>query len=53
MEFSQLTYEIEGSVALIGLNRPTKRNAINDTMVTELQLAVARAGGEARGKSVV
>jgi len=48
MEFSQLTYEIEGPVALIGLNRPAKRNAISDTMITELQLAVARAGQEAR-----
>ncbi len=48
MEFSQLTYEMEGPVALIGLNRPTKRNAISDIMITELQLAVARAGHEAR-----
>ena len=48
MEFSQLTYEIEGPVALIGLNRPAKRNAINDTLIGELQLAVTRAGQEAR-----
>jgi (methylthio)acryloyl-CoA hydratase len=48
MEFSQLTYALEGPIALIGLNRPTKRNAINDVMIAELQVAVMRAGTEAR-----
>lgn len=47
MQFSQLTYAIEGPVALIGLNRPAKRNAISDAMIAELQIAVGRAGTEA------
>lgn len=48
MTLSQLTYALEGPVALIGLNRPAKRNAISDTMIAELRDAVTRAGGEAR-----
>jgi (methylthio)acryloyl-CoA hydratase len=43
-----LTYELDGSVALIGLNRPEKRNAIDDALVEALRLAVARANGEAK-----
>jgi enoyl-CoA hydratase/carnithine racemase len=48
MTFTQLTYELDGPVALIGLNRPAKRNAISDIMIGELQAAVLRAGREAR-----
>jgi (methylthio)acryloyl-CoA hydratase len=48
MKPSQLTYALEGQVALIGLNRPAKRNAISDTMIAELREAVLRAGSEAR-----
>lgn len=48
MDFTQLTYELDGPLALIGLNRPGKRNAISDTMIAELQSAVLRAGREAR-----
>jgi (methylthio)acryloyl-CoA hydratase len=42
-----LTYELDGKIALIGLNRPDKRNAINDAMVTQLSEAVSRAAEEA------
>ena len=42
-----ITYELEGNVALIGLNRPDKRNAINDPLVDELRAAVLRAHEEA------
>jgi enoyl-CoA hydratase/carnithine racemase len=48
MTLSQLTYVLDGQVALIGLNRPAKRNAISDTMIAELREAVLRAGREAR-----
>src|SRR6185369_1002001 len=40
-------YELDGAVALIGLNRPKKRNAINNAVVTQLRDAVVRAGEEA------
>jgi enoyl-CoA hydratase/carnithine racemase len=47
MSDSLITYELDGAVALIGLNRPDKRNAINEELVTQLRNAVNRAGEEA------
>lgn len=35
-QFQHLTLEIADSVALLGLNRPDKRNAINDGLIHEL-----------------
>jgi enoyl-CoA hydratase/carnithine racemase len=43
-----VTYAMEGGVALVGLNRPEKRNAISDAMVEALAVAVERASGEAK-----
>ena len=43
-----LTYETEGEIALIGLNRPAKRNAISDRFVEAIAQAVERAGDEAK-----
>src|SRR5262245_23700754 len=43
-----ITYELEGAVAVIGLNRADKRNAINDAVMTQLREAVFRANEEAR-----
>ncbi|HWL03875.1 MAG TPA: crotonase/enoyl-CoA hydratase family protein [Xanthobacteraceae bacterium] len=43
-----VTYELEGDVAVIGLNRAEKRNAINDAVVTQLREAVFRAQEEAK-----
>ena len=42
-----VTYELDGTVAKIGLNRTDKRNAINDELVWALHEAVVRAGEEA------
>jgi (methylthio)acryloyl-CoA hydratase len=42
-----VTYELDETVALIGLNRPDKRNAINEDVIAELRQAVIRAGEEA------
>ena len=42
-----ITYQLEGNVALIGLNRPDKRNAINDPLIDALRDAVLRAHEEA------
>ena len=47
MSSDLVTYELDGSVALIGLNRPKKRNAINNAVVVQLRDAVVRAGEEA------
>ena len=47
MSAELVTYELDGKVALIGLNRPDKRNALNDVLVTALGEAVQRAWEEA------
>ena len=48
MLFGNLTYEVEDNIALIGLNRPTKRNAINDGMINELKDAIEVAAAQAK-----
>lgn len=47
MSEALITYELDGAVALIGLNRPDKRNAINEDLIAQLRDAVDRAGDEA------
>lgn len=42
-----VTYRLEGPTAQVGLNRPEKRNAINEPMVAALREAVLRAHEEA------
>ncbi|MDQ0317279.1 crotonase/enoyl-CoA hydratase family protein [Amorphus orientalis] len=43
-----VTYELKGDVALVGLNRPDKRNAISDRFIEAIAVAVARAQSEAK-----
>jgi len=43
-----VTYELDGEVAVIGLNRPAKRNAFNRDLHKHLHEAVIRAGEEAK-----
>lgn len=43
-----ITYDLDADVALIGFNRPEKRNAISDAVIEELAKAVDRAADEAR-----
>ena len=38
-EEQTVTYELEGEIALVGLNRPDKRNAFDSTMLRELAAA--------------
>jgi enoyl-CoA hydratase/carnithine racemase len=45
---SFVTYELSGEVAHVGLNRPAKRNAMNDQFVEMLADAIARAQREAK-----
>jgi len=40
---SQLIYTVEGAVALLTLNRPDKRNALNDALIGELRDALRQA----------
>ncbi|WP_333605679.1 crotonase/enoyl-CoA hydratase family protein [Novosphingobium sp.] len=48
MSESVVTYELAGKVAKIGLNRPSKRNALSAELSEQLNEAVARAQKEAR-----
>ena len=43
-----VTYELDGEIALIGLNRPDKRNCMNEDMNQAFARAVARAQEEAK-----
>ncbi len=43
MSAELITYEQDGPVALLGLNRPDKRNAISNAVIDALRAAVARA----------
>jgi len=45
-----VTYRLEGAdrrIAVLGLNRPDKRNAVNEAMIDQLRAAVLRAYDEA------
>ena len=45
---SDVTYALEGAVALIGLDRAEKRNAISNALIEALAQAVERASAEAK-----
>ena len=47
-EEQTVTYELEGEIALVGLNRPDKRNCFNPTVMKQLREAIERAGEEAK-----
>ena len=47
-EEQTVTYELEGEIALVGLNRPDKRNCFNPTVMRQLRDAIERAGEEAK-----
>ncbi|MBA2647703.1 MAG: enoyl-CoA hydratase/isomerase family protein [Pyrinomonadaceae bacterium] len=42
-EISPIHYVVEGAVALVTLNRPEKRNALNDTLIAALKRALRDA----------
>ena len=47
MTDEHVTYELDGNVALIGINRPEKRNALSSEAARQLIRAAERAGEEA------
>src|SRR2546423_10914413 len=53
MEDSPVIYAIEGSVALVTLNRPEKRNALNDALVAALKDALRDADARDEVRAVV
>lgn len=53
MHFSRLLYETSNRKATITLNRPDKRNALDDIMVAELTTAFTQAGRDLNVKLVI
>jgi (methylthio)acryloyl-CoA hydratase len=47
-EHGLVTLDIQDDIALVGLNRPRKCNAINQDLAEELSRALTRANGEAK-----
>lgn len=43
-----VTCEIDGDIAILGFNRPEKRNAISDAVIDALEVAIEKAQNEAR-----
>ncbi len=52
-EFKELLYEIKNGAAIITLNRPDKRNALNDLLVGDLRQAIAEADADNQVRVVV
>jgi enoyl-CoA hydratase/carnithine racemase len=52
-DFETLLYEVDDTVAIITLNRPEKRNAVNDAMFTELGDAAERASADPEVRAVL
>ncbi len=53
MHFERLTYQASGRTARITLNRPDKRNALDDVMIKELTTAFSHAGRDPNVKVIV
>ena len=53
MEFTKIIYEIGNRRARITLNRPEKRNSLDDVMVKELTTAFSMAGKDQTTKVVI
>ena len=47
MSTELVSYQLDGAIALIGLNRPEKRNAISDAVIDALRAALQRAHDDA------
>src|SRR5262245_50097241 len=52
-EFKEILYQIDNRVARVTLNRPDKRNALNDQVVAELKTAMTEAEQELQVKVVL
>lgn len=49
----QVLYTVEGSIALVTLNRPDKRNALNERVVSELKAALLEADANENLRAVL
>lgn len=51
--YTVITYEVRNAAAQVTLNRPDKRNALNETIVIELKQALATAANDETVKAIV
>ena len=51
--YTDIIYEIKNAVALITLNRPDKRNALNDRIIAELSGAIIEAEADDQIRVVI
>lgn len=51
--FERILYAADGGLAVVTLNRPEKRNALDERTVEELKTAVARAGSDDAVRAVL
>jgi methylglutaconyl-CoA hydratase len=52
-EYTHITYEIKNGVAFITLNRPDKRNALNDRIIAELRGAMVETEADDQAHVVI
>jgi methylglutaconyl-CoA hydratase len=52
-ENSSVLYTVEGATAMVTLNRPEKRNALNDELVAALKRALREADADPRVRAIV
>lgn len=50
---SEIIYEIENNIAFITLNRPEKRNALNDSLVNSLKMSLREVNSDENLRAVV
>lgn len=50
---SEIIYEIENSIATITLNRPEKRNALNDALINSLKVALHQANADENLRAII
>ncbi len=48
MSETLVTYELDGDVAIVGIDRAAKRNAVNGAVMEQMHTAFERAAGEAK-----
>lgn len=50
---SEIIYEVENSIAIITLNRPEKRNALNDALIDSLKEALTKADSDRDLRAII
>ena len=52
-EYTDIIHEVKNNVAFITLNRPDKRNALNDRIVSELRDAVVASEADDQTRVII